>query len=370
MLKIFLVDNMESLYKGFFTLMKDYTFNKLSYNLDYPLVKPWRVNFDITHRCPFKCVMCNVWIGKIYPKKELKVDELRDIIDQIDDWEIKHISFAGGETLVRAKDVVELIKYASQKNMRTDLITNGYFLDEKLCRELLIAKVSKISLSVDGAKRKTHDSIRGKGNFDRVMKVAKILKKLKEDVKSKVELEFTTVIMSYNFRELVDIFNLMKKTGFDYINYQAVVPDNTFKSKKDSYQFYKNLWINEKNIPELKEVVRKLLFLKKTGKIRNTREYLLLVPKYFEKKQNFRYGKCIVGYSYFNIDPYGNVNICGLGPNLNIRDDKIKNLWKSEKYKQTRILIKKCKRPCLMLCYEKIELKEFIKTWMELRGWI
>ena len=113
---------MKSLYNGFFTLLKDYAFNRLSYTLNYPLIKPWRVNFDITHRCPFKCIMCNIWKEKTEPKKELNLEELKNLIDQIDEWGIYHISFAGGETLVRAKDVLELIKYASQKNMRTDLI--------------------------------------------------------------------------------------------------------------------------------------------------------------------------------------------------------------------------------------------------------
>jgi MoaA/NifB/PqqE/SkfB family radical SAM enzyme len=363
---------MKSLYKGFFTFIGDYAFNRLSYTFQYPLIKPWRVNFDITHRCPLGCIMCNIWKEGINPKKELKLSELKNLVDQIHEWGVDHISFAGGETLVRAKDVVELIKHASRKHMRTDLITNGYFLDEKLCRELLKANVSKISLSVDGVKEKTHDYIRGRGNFDRVINAAKILKRLKEEMKNKVELEFTTVIMSHNFRELVDIFYLMRKMGFDFINYQAIVPDNTFtKNQETFYRFYKSgMWIEKRDIPELRRVVRKLVLLKKkTGKIRNTRKYLLLVPEYFEKKQNFRYGKCIVGYSYINIDSYGNINICGLGPNLNVRGNKLKNLWRSKDYNQTRTLIQKCRRPCLMLCYDRIDLKGLIQAWMELRGW-
>jgi len=99
--------------------------------------------------------------------------------------------------------------------MRIDLITNGYFLNKKLCKNFLEANVSKISLSLDGAKKETHDFIRGRGSFEKVMKAAKILSKLKKEMKSNVELEFTTVVMSYNFRELVDIFNLMEKMDFN-----------------------------------------------------------------------------------------------------------------------------------------------------------
>ena len=364
---------MKSLYKGFFTLMKDYAFNRLSYTLNYPLVKPWRVNFDITHRCPLRCIMCNIWKEKTYPRKELKLHELKNLVDQIHEWGIDHISFAGGETLERKNVVAQVIKYASARNIRTDLITNGIYINEKTAKKLLNAGVSKISLSVDGAKRKTHDFIRGRGTFDKVIKAAKILEKMRRELKTKTELEFTTVVMSYNFRELPDVFYLMRSLGFDYINYQAVVPDNTFTRKPEVfYEFYKTgIWINGKDLEDLKKVIRRLILIKKeTGRIRNTRKYLLLIPEYFKKREKFKHGKCIVGYSYINIDPYGNINVCGLGPNVNIRGKKLKEIWKSKQYKRTRILIKRCRRPCLMLCYEKLDLKGLIQAWMELRGWI
>jgi MoaA/NifB/PqqE/SkfB family radical SAM enzyme len=95
-----------------------------------------------------------------------------------------------------------------------------------------------------------------------------------------------------------------------------------------------------------------------------------LLPKYFKEKEKFKSGKCIVGYSYLNIDPYGNVSVCGFGPNLNVRKLKLKELWKSKEYKKTRILIKRCKRPCMMLCYEKLSFKDFLERWLEVRGWI
>jgi MoaA/NifB/PqqE/SkfB family radical SAM enzyme len=318
--------------------------------------------------------MCNVWKEKVDVSKELSLEELKKLVDEIADWGIDHISLAGGETLVREEDVVELIKYASNKpHMRIDLITNGYLLNEKVCKKLLEANVSKISLSLDGARKDTHDFIRGKGSFEKVIKAAKILVRLKKEMKSEVELEFTTAVMRQNFRELVDIFNLMERIGFQYVNYQAVVPDNTFtKGLKEFYRFYESdMWIREEEIPELEEVVKKLLLLKKkTGKIRNSRRYLLLLPKYFKEKEKFKSGKCIVGYSYLNIDPYGNVSVCGFVPNLNVRKLKLKELWKSREYKKTRILIKRCKRPCMMLCYEKLSFKDFLERWLEVRGWI
>jgi len=363
---------MKSLYGNIFTFLKDYFANYLSYSLNYPFIKPWRVNFDITHRCPLRCKTCNVWKRNSKVDEELSLEELKKIMENIKDWGIDHVSFAGGETLVRKDDIIELIAFASSMNMRTDLITSGYLLDKKTCERILKAKVSKISLSLDGAKKETHDFIRGKGNYHKVIKVAKNLIRLKADLKSNVELEFTTVVTRYNFTELVDIFNLMQNLGFDYINYQVITPDNTFTKGLEYYRgFYESdFWIKRNDLNLLKIISFRLVKLKKTGKIRNTRDYLLMMPEYFEKREKFNVGKCIVGFSYLNIDPYGNISVCGLGPNLNMNDGNLIDLWNSEEFKKTRFKIKRCKRPCLMLCYEKLNFKTLFKAWLELRGWL
>ncbi|MCD6371718.1 MAG: radical SAM protein [Candidatus Aenigmarchaeota archaeon] len=362
---------MKSLYQGFLTLLKDYIFNRLSYTINYPLVKPWRINFDITYNCPLHCRMCNIWKEKVDHKHELKLKELKRIIDEVHEWGIDHISFAGGETLTKKRTVIELTRYARSKNIRVDLITNGVLLDKKTAKTLLESDISKISLSVDGAKEKTHDSLRGKGSFKKVINAAKMLTKLKNKMKSSVELEFTTVVCGINFRELVDVFHLMESLSFNYINYQVVVPDNTFSMPLEQFhEFYNSpLWIKEKDLPEFERITKKLVLLKKkTGKIRNTRRYLLTMPQYFKEREKFKTGMCIVGYSYININPYGFINVCGLGPNINVKEGRLKKLWKDKRYKLTRIRIKKCKRPCLMLCYEKLNLKELIEAWLELRG--
>ena len=349
---------MKSLYKGFFNFLKDYACNWLSYHLNYPFIKPWRVNFDITHRCPLKCIMCNIWKQKPLVKKELSLKELKRIVDEIYEWGIDHISLAGGETLVRANDVIELIKHASKKpHMRIDLITNAYYLNKKLCEKLMKSGVSKISLSLDGATAKTHDFIRGKGNFKQVMNAAKILLRLRKNYPLKVD--FTTVIMSYNFRELVDLYWLGKKVGVDQWFLQSVVLDNTFQN----FDYNSDLWIKGKDLEELKKVIRKLIVLKMKDPnfIYNSIYYLKSIPKYFELKEKFNLGKCMAGYYSLNIDPYGYISICNYGPNLNVKGQKITKLWKHKKYKLTRIKIKNCKTPCMMLCYQRFDLLEFIK---------
>lgn len=351
-------------YKGELDLMIDYALSVLSHKINKPLIKPTRVNFDITNRCPLRCTMCNICRRDHRVKEELTLKELKGIIDQISDWGIKYVSFAGGESLVRKDDVAKLIKYASSKNLFTALITNGVIFDKKLFKNLVKYDLGKLTISVDGSNKKTHDSIRGRGSFDKSIKTAKYLAKLRGKRKGP-ELEFATCVMSHNFRELVEIYDLMKSIGFDFINYQAVVPDNDYKKFQPS-TYNVDYWLNMKQSKELEKIVDRLIKIKEAeGRIRNTKQYLRLMPDYFKLKEKFNPGRCMAGYKIINIGPYGDINICGLGPNLNVRNARLKELWKHKKYKEARIRIKKCRVPCLMLCYEKLDFSTLYSAWRD-----
>jgi len=351
-------------YKKELDLMLDYALSVLSYKINRPLIKPTRVNFDITNRCPLSCIMCNICRRDHKVEDELTVEELKNIIDQIYGWGIRYISFAGGETFVRKDDVVELVKYASSKKLFSAVITNGYIFNRKLFKDLFRYNVGKITISIDGSNKKTHDLIRGNGSFDRAIKTAKYLVKLRKR-KNKPELEFATCVMSHNFGELIDIYDLMDSVGFDFINYQAVVPDNNYnKFSRSVYNV--DFWLNKRQTEQLREIADKLVKIKETrGRIRNTKQYLKMMPNYFMLKDKFNPGRCMAGFKIINIDPYGNINICGLGPNLNVRDAPLRKLWKHKKYKETRMRIKRCRIPCLMLCYEKLDFFSLYSAWID-----
>jgi MoaA/NifB/PqqE/SkfB family radical SAM enzyme len=336
--------------------IKRYLSYMLSYNLNIPIRYPHEVNFQMTNRCPLRCKMCDIWKLNASPEKELSVESTKKIIDECKDLGIDYISFVGGEALVRKEDTLELVEYVNSKGLHSTIVSNAYFLDEETCRRLLDAGLKRLALSLDGAKKETHDFIRGKGNYDKVIEAARTMLNLRE--KGQIKVDFTTVVMSYNFRELLDIYELGKRIGIDQVFYQAVALDNTFKN----FDYNEEIWINGKDLEELKAIIKKLIFLKKKDDfIFNSVEYLKAIPEYFKKRENFKFGVCLAGFMNLNIDPYGNISVCGLGPNLNVKEGRISNLWKHEKFKKTRALIKKCKRPCLMLCYEKFGIKDMFK---------
>lgn len=346
--------------------VKQYLEYLISYTINYPISRPKEINFQVTNRCPLRCKMCN--IPKLKPKSnELTVEEMKAILDEVKNWGTKYVSFVGGEALVRKDDTIELIRYANMKGFHTTLISSGYFLTDEVCESLMNDGLNRLTISLDGATKETHDFIRGSGAFKTAMKSMRRMVKMRKRNNtgarnSKIRLDFSTVVMSYNFRELVDVYKLVKKIGVDQIFYQAVVLDNTYKSGPSDYEKC-DFWVKGKDLNELEDIIKKLISIKRIDKdfIFNSVTYLKLIPEYFRLKEKFNPGRCLAGYMGMNIDPYGFISVCGLGPDINVRDGGLSKLWRHEKFKETRIRIKSCKVPCLMLCYGKFEAKELLK---------
>jgi MoaA/NifB/PqqE/SkfB family radical SAM enzyme len=120
-------------------------------------------------------------------------------------------------------------------------------------------------------------------------------------------------------------------------------------------------WVKRNNIPKLRRICKKLIKMKKNGGRIGTPFFMLrMMPNYFEKKLMFKDGICLAGFSYIYIKPDGSVDVCGKGPSLNVRKNSIKKIWYSLNFLKTRLNIVKCKRPCLMLCFPRIDLKTIL----------
>ncbi|MCD6371717.1 MAG: radical SAM protein [Candidatus Aenigmarchaeota archaeon] len=332
----------------------------LSYHSNFPFVSPMFINFGLTHRCNLRCKICETWEANPKIEEELTLDEIKQVIWEIAKWDKRiNISFAGGEPLIRKKDLIEAIKFANSQGLVTHLTTNGTLVTEDVAKGLIESGLNYIQVSLDGATQKTNDFIRYKGSFKGAVRALKNLTKMKEEFDSDIKIAITTVITDKNLDEILDIYEFAKFLGVDRIDYNPYNIDTSY-TKGKSYE-NDEFWVKEKNIPKLKKICEKLIELKrKENRIGTPYLTLKLMPEYFKKKQKFRYGICLAGFSYMYVKPNGNVDVCGKGPSLNVRKHNIKKIWHSVSFAKTRLLIRKCKRPCLMLCFPRIDTKTLL----------
>ena len=121
---------------------------------------PFIVSYSITTKCNLKCKHCySESIDEPAPD-ELSTEEAFSLMDDLSKWGIGLLVIDGGEPLCRG-DLLDIVRYASSKGIRTTIGSNGTLIDEVMARKMLDAGVKAVAISVDGATAQTHDLFRG-----------------------------------------------------------------------------------------------------------------------------------------------------------------------------------------------------------------
>lgn len=191
---------------------KDLPSHLLQFSADKKPVVVW----NVTRRCNLRCVHCYSQSEDRGYSGELSLDEGKRLIDDLAGFGSPVILFSGGEPLIRP-DILDLIRYATQKGRRAVLSTNGTLITPTLSEKLKDIGLSYVGISLDGL-QKVHDSFRGiPGTFERVMAAIKNC----QDVGLKVGLRFT--INKRNFEDIPGIFDLVEEKGIPRICFYHLV---------------------------------------------------------------------------------------------------------------------------------------------------
>ena len=110
-------------------------------------LKPSAAWINPTDNCIMRCIMCSQW--RKTKTNELTLLEWKDVIRQLRDEGIKMIGLLGGEPLL-SKDIVEIVRYVSELQMPSAMITSGFLLDDQKLEALINAGLKHITVSIDG----------------------------------------------------------------------------------------------------------------------------------------------------------------------------------------------------------------------------
>ncbi|MHB8757368.1 MAG: heme b synthase [Bacillota bacterium] len=174
--------------------------------------------WELTDGCNLKCIHCRATAQAQRSPDELTTAEAFGLVDQIADFASPILILTGGEPLYRP-DVFDIATYANSKGLRVALATNGTLVDDAIADRIVATGVKRVSISIDGANAKTHDSFRGlPGSFDAALAGFDRLKK------RGMSLQFNTSIAKHNVRELEDILKLALEHGADALHIFMLVP--------------------------------------------------------------------------------------------------------------------------------------------------
>lgn len=160
---------------------------------------PRAVDLNITSKCNLTCLYCSHFTGATDVKTDLPFAEWRRFMEELSRCAVMEVKLSGGEPLLH-NDFDAIVECIVKNRMRFTILSNGTLITEEKAKFLAsTGRCNFVQLSIDGAKAKTHDSCRGKGNFAKTVEGFCNLRKYNVNVAVRV------TIHKYNVGELEEI---------------------------------------------------------------------------------------------------------------------------------------------------------------------
>ncbi len=290
---------------------------KFCFGGDCPITGPIKAFWEVTHRCNSRCITCDMWQKKSPP--EMDTDHALDVIRQLKDLNVLHISISGGEPFLR-KDIFEILAAAKGEGFKVSINTNAWLLDEDKVRKLCEMGIESTYISLDGATSETNDKIRGiKGGYERVLECVRLFNKHKHINGSRVYIN--TTINHINVSELKELARVVVSSGAD--GWTMSVVQNV-----DIYKPQEEVLLTKDDVDEINAAMREI-----------RQKHSRLLPHMVEYFQNFgnsvlhpcrlyRY-RCVAGYLTMMIHPNGDVFPCpvAFAKAGNVLERPIREIW-------------------------------------------
>ena len=190
---------------------------------------PTHVDIETTNKCNLRCVMCSHSFSSPEFRKSLgsmDVELARQIINEGSRKGMASIKLNWrGEPLLWKDHLVSTIKYAKERGIIEIILnTNGLLLDGDLSREIIMAGLDQIIISVDGDSEETYTKIRKGGDFDKLVGNIEKFLEIRDTLKvSKPLVRLQLVKMDTNIHEVESFIkrwsNMVDSITFqDYTN--------------------------------------------------------------------------------------------------------------------------------------------------------
>lgn len=121
--------------------------------------KPTGSLLEITSKCNFSCIYC--YLGYRTEEKDMSFNDIKKVIDILSKSNVRQVTLTGGEPLLHP-NILNIVKYSSDKGLIVHLCTNGYLLSEDLAKKLAKNGLTQIQTDIIYTESSLHDELRGK----------------------------------------------------------------------------------------------------------------------------------------------------------------------------------------------------------------
>ncbi|OHD22517.1 MAG: radical SAM/SPASM domain-containing protein [Spirochaetes bacterium GWB1_66_5] len=169
--------------------------------------QPRLIAWEVTRRCPLSCRHCRASAADRDYAGELDTAECFRFLDGVAAFAGPIIILTGGEPMAR-EDIYRIAEHGTSLGLRMVMAPCGLLMDRDSTRRIIDAGIRRISLSIDGADRETHDAFRRvDGAFDSVLRAAALARE------QGLEFQVNTTVTRLNVGQLDKILELAVSLG-------------------------------------------------------------------------------------------------------------------------------------------------------------
>jgi pyrroloquinoline quinone biosynthesis protein E len=252
---------------------------------------PLAVLAELTHRCPLQCPYCSNPVDLERASGELTTAEWTGVLSELAEIGVLQIHFSGGEPTAR-KDLVELVRHASDVGLYSNLITSAVLLTRDRLAALADAGLCHIQISFQGSEPEVADRVAGLAQAHaRKIEVAGFARELG------LPLTVNAVMHRQNLAQLPEIIQMAVDLGADRLEIANV-------------QYYgwalKNRAALMPTLQQIEDATR--IVAEAEVRLKGILAIDFVVPDYYALRPK----KCMGGWGrqFFNISPSGKILPC------------------------------------------------------------
>jgi len=209
---------------------------KLQKIADHKRTAPLYIRIKPTNKCNHNCNYCHYASGQYLDlegqenRNQIPWEKMNEIIGDMADMGVKAVTFSGGGEPLLYPDIIRAMQMIIDNNIDLSVITNGYFLKDKVAE--LLARAKWVRISLDAGSPETYAQTRGilLESFSRVCTNIEKFALLKG---KDCELGINFVVNRENADEIYLAGKLMHDLGVNHIKYTARMTNDVDEYHKE-----------------------------------------------------------------------------------------------------------------------------------------
>ena len=177
---------------------------------------PVSISFEPTTSCNLRCPECPSGLRAFTrPTGMLENQFFRKTIDDMYKELLYLIFYFQGEPYLNPA-FLDMVSYASSKNIYTATSTNAHYLNDDNARKTVESGLDRLIISIDGTTQEVYEQYRIGGKLEKVIAGARNIVKWKKELKSsKPFVVFQFLVVKPNEHQIEDVKKLGSEIGVD-----------------------------------------------------------------------------------------------------------------------------------------------------------